>query len=51
MKKKKEEKKEQTLNELIINEAVKQYKEGNIRNALDILLLLQVLYLCSSKQV
>ena len=36
MKKKKEEKKEQTLNELIINEAVKQYKEGNIRNALDV---------------
>ena len=28
--KKKEEKKEKTLNELIIDEAVKQYKEGNI---------------------
>ena len=34
--KKKEEKKEKTLNELIIDEAVKQYKEGNISSALDV---------------
>ena len=34
--KKKEEKKEKTLKELIIDEAVKQYKEGNISSALDV---------------
>lgn len=34
--KKKEEKKEKTLNELIIDEAIKQYKEGNISSALDV---------------
>ena len=34
--KKKEEKKEKTLNELIIDEAVKQYKEGKMSSALDV---------------
>ena len=36
MSKKKENKKEKNLNELIIDEAVKQYKEGNIGSALDV---------------